>query len=116
MDECDFKSVAQNSKDILLPLADGSKIAEKELTGCIDEIYATYKKYYDRGLEPRQISHILLDAALAMMIASRDLGQAALFSEFVRDSGDRTRKTIGRHWPPIDKESWPIDPKQWPLD
>lgn len=116
MDECDFKSVAKNTKEILLPIVDGSEIAETELNNLIDEISIIYKKYYDKGLEPRQISHVLHDTSLAMMIASRDLGQAAQFSEFVRNSGDKTRKTIGRHWPPIDKKNWPIDPEQWPAD
>lgn len=116
MDECDFRAVAQNTKEILASLTEESEIATSELESCIDELSAVYSKYYNRGLEPRHISHALLDVASGAMIASYDLGQAAIFAEYVRDSGARLCRTVSRHWPPVDRKNWPFDPKQWPVD
>ena len=115
MDECDFQRLAQNTKEILAYLTEKSEIATVELENCIDEISAVYKKYYDKGLEPRHISHVLLDTASATMLAASDLGQAAIFAEHVRDSGKRDCRIISRHWPPVDRKNWPFDPKQWPV-
>ncbi len=116
MDDCDFRAVAQNTIDSLLVFAGDNSIAKTEMVNCIDEISSSYKRYYNRGLETNQISHILLEIAIAMMIASRDLDSAATFADYVRGVGDRTCKILARHWPPIDKENWPFDPKQWPAD
>ena len=82
----------------------------------LTEISDIYKKYYDRGLDPAQVSHVLLELSVGMMFGAKDFKETAEFSRFIIKTGDIASKSVARHWPPIDKKNWPFDPEQWPAD
>jgi len=75
----------------------------------IDDIVVMIQSHHVRGTSVFDISHILLDLALAMNMKMAHLDDASAFAKFTRDQGETMRKIISEHWPPPDRTKWPYN-------